>query len=51
MTQSELNKEYGKLLARWLYELGIDKLPVILNTEQYESFVEERKKINKKREI
>ena len=47
MTQSELNKEYGKLLARWCYELGIDKLPVILNTEQYESFVEEWKKFNK----
>ena len=45
---SEQNKEYGKLLARWYHESSIDKLPIILNSEQYEAFVKEWKELDKK---
>ena len=48
--KTEQNKEYGKLLARWCYESGIDKLPTILNSEQYEAFVKEWKELDKKKE-
>ena len=41
------NKEYGKLLARWCYECNIDKLPIILNSEQYEAFVKELKELKR----
>lgn len=45
--KSEQNKEYGKLLARWCYECNIDKLPIILNSEQYEAFVKELKELKR----
>ena len=48
MTQSEQNKSFGKLLARWCYESGIDKLPIILNSEQYQAFKKEWKELEKK---
>ena len=49
MTEQEHNnRQFAKVLAEiWLY-YGMDKLPIVLNSQQYEYFVEEWNKLNKK---
>lgn len=53
MTEQEhKNRQFERALARALAEIclycGMDKLPIVVNSQQYEYFVEEWNKLNKK---
>lgn len=36
-----MNKKFGKHLAQVLFKNNITKIPIVLNSEQYEAFVKE----------
>ena len=47
MPEQELNnRQFAKALAALYY--GMDKLPIVLNSQQYEYFVEKWNKLNEK---
>ena len=47
MTEQEHNnRQFAKALAALYY--GMDKVPIVLNSQQYEYFVEEWNKLNEK---
>ena len=50
MTEQEhKNRQFAKLLAELYYDTkGMENVPIILNSQQYEYFVEEWNKLNKK---
>lgn len=39
------NEEFGKMLALICFKDKITKLPIILNTEQYSSFIKEYQRL------
>lgn len=41
------NREFAKLLAKSFFGKGINKLPFILSSQQYQYFVEEWNKLKK----
>ena len=49
MTQSEKNDEFGKILAHYLCDIDKFGTPIIVNSEQYESFKKELSKLNNKK--
>lgn len=52
MTKQEHNdRQFARTLATLYYGImGIDKVPVVLNSQQYKYFVEEWNKLNEKTE-
>ena len=49
MTEQEHNdRQLAETLAKLYYVMGIDKVPIVLNSQQYEYFVEEWNKLNEK---
>lgn len=42
------NKEFGKLLANYLYENGINYCPFVLNSEQVNALDKRYKELHKK---
>ena len=51
MTEQEhKNRQFAKALAEICLYYGMDKLPIFVNSQQYEYFVEEWNKLNEKME-
>lgn len=51
MSKQEYNdRQLARTLAKLYYVMGIDKVPIILNSQQYKYFVEEWNKLNEKTE-
>ena len=49
MTEQEhKNRQFARALAEICLYCGMDKLPIIVNSQQYEYFVEEWNKLNEK---
>lgn len=49
MTEQEhKNRQFARALAKICLYCGMDKLPIIVNSQQYEYFVEEWNKLNEK---
>ena len=49
MTEQEhKNRQFARVLAELCLYYRIDKLPIVLNSQQYEYFVEEWDKLNEK---
>lgn len=47
--QEQKNRQFAKLLAELYYDTkGMENAPIILNSQQYEYFVEEWNKLNEK---
>ena len=46
--QEHNNRQFAKALAELCLYYGMDKLPIVLNSQQYEYFVEEWNKKKKK---
>ena len=46
--QEHNNRQFTKALAELCLYYGMDKLPIVLNSQQYEYFVEEWNKLNEK---
>ena len=47
--QEQKNRQFAKLLAELYYGTkGMENAPIILNSQQYEYFVEEWNKLNEK---
>ena len=46
--QERNNRQFAKALAELCLYYGMDKLPIVLNSQQYEYFVEEWNKLNEK---
>ena len=45
--QETSDREYAKMLATACFEVGIDKLPFAINSQQYEYFIQEWNNLNK----
>lgn len=51
MTEQEYNdRQLARTLAKLYYAMGIDKIPIVLNSQQYKYFVEEWNNLNEKTE-
>ena len=51
MTEQEhKNRQFARALAEICLYYGMDKLPIFVNSQQYEYFVEEWNKLNEKME-
>ena len=49
MTEQErINRQFARALAEICLYCGMDKLPIFVNSQQYEYFVEEWNKLNEK---
>ena len=49
MPEQELNnRQFARTLAKLCLYYGMDKVPIVLNSQQYEYFVEEWNKLNEK---
>ena len=49
MPEQELNnRQFARTLAKLCLYYGMDKLPIVLSSQQYEYFVEEWNKLNEK---
>lgn len=49
MTEQEhKNRQFARALVEICLYYGIDKVPIVLSSQQYEYFVEEWNKLNKK---
>ena len=48
--QERNNRQFARTLAELCLYYGMDKVPVVLNSQQYEYFVEEWNKLNEKME-
>ena len=49
MTEQEhKNRQFVRVLAEICLYYGMDKVPIVLSSQQYEYFVEEWNKLNKK---
>ena len=46
--QEHKNRQFARTLAELCLYYGMDKLPIVLNFQQYEYFVEEWNKLNEK---
>ena len=46
--QEHKNRQFAKALAEICLYYGMDKLPIFVNSQQYEYFVEEWNKLNEK---
>lgn len=46
MPEQEHNRQFARVLAELCLYYGMDKLPIVLNSQQYEYFVEEWNKLN-----
>ena len=46
--QEHKNRQFAKALAELCLYYGMDKVPIALNSQQYEYFVEESNKLNEK---
>ena len=46
--QEHKNRQFARVLAEICLYYGMDKLPIVLSSQQYEYFVEEWNKLNKK---
>ena len=49
MTQEEMNKEFGRNIADWMWQEGVTKCPFILNTEQADALHERWKELQNQR--
>lgn len=51
MAEQEYNdRQLARTLAKLYYAMGIDKIPIVLNSQQYKYFVEEWNNLNEKTE-
>ena len=48
--QEHKNRQFARALAELCLYYGMDKVPIVLNSQQYEYFVEKWNKLNKKDE-
>ena len=46
--QEHKNRQFAKVLAEICLYYGMDKVPIVLNFQQYEYFVEEWNELNEK---
>ena len=46
--QEHKNRQFAKVLAELCLYYGMNKVPIVLNSQQYEYFVEEWNKLNEK---
>ena len=46
--QEHKNRQFARTLAALCLYYGMDKVPIVLNSQQYEYFVEEWNKLNEK---
>ena len=46
--QAMLNKDFGRRIAEWMYQEGITKCPIILNSEQADALRARWKELSKK---
>ena len=46
--QERNNRQFARTLAELCLYYGMDKVPIVLNFQQYEYFVEEWNKLNEK---
>ena len=48
--QEQKNRQFARALAEKCLYYGMDKLPIVVNAQQYEYFIEEWNKLNEKNE-
>lgn len=46
--QEHKNRQFARVLAKICLYYGMNKVPIVLNSQQYEYFVEEWNKLNEK---
>lgn len=52
MTEQEHNnRQFARILAEMCLYYSMDKLPIVVNSQQYEYFVEKQNKLNKNERI